>query len=115
MHIESWLDKSGLPILVMKYEDMKYHAFETFKGAVRFLGLNKKDDDIRQAIMQSEFDGLYTQEQEKGFKEKAPDSPAFFRQGIEGGWKKELTPIQVNRVVKNHEKTMERFGYLPLK
>lgn len=113
-HVESWLDLSNLPVHILKYEDMIYNSFETFKQAAQFLGFKKSDEEIQKAIRQSEFNQLHQQEKEKGFKEKAPDSPAFFRQGKEGTWKDELSKEQADLIIHQHKKVMERFGYYPI-
>ena len=112
-HVESWLDKPGLPLCVVKYEDMISKGFETFKRMVRFLELDKPDEEIMSAIQKSSFNALHNQEKEKGFKEKSPDSPTFFRQGKAGSWQQELSKKQVDMIINNHKKIMERFGYLP--
>ena len=112
-HVESWVEGSGLPVYIVRYEDMLDKSFETFKGAISFLGLNYSDDQIMDAVKKSTFRELHNQEKEKGFKEKAPDSPAFFRQGKAGGWEKELSKAQVDLIIQDHKRIMERFGYIP--
>lgn len=112
-HIKSWVDNSNLPIIVIRYEDMKLAPFETFSKAVQFCGLNFNDSQIAEAIAKSDFNELKRQEKEKGFREKSPESESFFRKGKIGSWKEELSAELVEIIIKNHFEMMGRFGYLP--
>jgi hypothetical protein len=86
-HIQSWVDQSSLPLLVIRYEDMKTDAFATFKNAALFIGLDYTDKQIQKAIDFSDFKTIKKQEEKHGFKEKAPGSKEFFRKGKIGTWK----------------------------
>jgi hypothetical protein len=111
-HVKSWTEDSGLPLLVMRYEDMKAGPVETFARAVSFLGLHFTLQDIEAALERASFARLKQQEEEKGFSEKSAASPSFFRKGDVGDWKNVLTREQVNRIVEAHGEMMGRFGYL---
>ncbi|NJK85140.1 MAG: sulfotransferase domain-containing protein [Bacteroidales bacterium] len=111
-HVESWIDQSRLPVLVLRYEDMLENPFKEFKKAVEFAGIDTCEEKIQKAIAFSSFDNLKKQEQEKGFKEKAARSESFFRKGKSGDWKNTLTKNQIKRIVKDHGRMMKRFGYL---
>ncbi len=111
-HIHSWVDESGLPILVVRYEDMKDNTFETFKRAVNFLGLVASDEDIRKAIRFSDIKEMQKQESQSGFSEKPTKADSFFRKGEIGSWRSELAPELVNSICKDHREMMIRFGYL---
>lgn len=111
-HVLSWVDQPYLPVHVMRYEDMVAQPFETFRAAVRFLELPDEPERIQRAIEFSSLPVLQAQERESGFKEKAPQTQAFFRKGQVGGWREELTPEQAARIVADHGEVMRRFGYL---
>jgi hypothetical protein len=111
-HVNSWVDYSGLPVLVLRYEDMKVNTVETFTRAVSFIGLTATPSEIETALEQSSFARLKQQEEEKGFSEKSAKAASFFRKGEVGDWKNVLTPDQVKRVVDAHVETMKRYGYL---
>ncbi|SDC82196.1 sulfotransferase domain-containing protein [Williamwhitmania taraxaci] len=111
-HIRSWVDESGLPIEVIRYEDMKTNTFETFKRAINFLEISATDDEIRKAIGFSDIKVLQEQESQQGFTEKPAKAATFFRKGIVGSWKTELTAEQIDAVCRNHKDMMMRFGYL---
>lgn len=111
-HVTSWVDHSGLPLLVLRYEDMKADSFTTFSKAVTFIGLKATPAAIKKAIEQTSFDRLKQQEAEKGFSEKSARAESFFRKGLVGDWKNVLTPGQVKRITSAHTEVMHRFGYL---
>jgi hypothetical protein len=111
-HVHSWVDKSALPLKVIRYEDMKTNPFTTFKEAVEFIGLPYSDKSIEQAIRFSDFKIVQEQEEKHGFKEKTPASDRFFRNGIVGSWKTELTPEEADTIIQQNKKMMIRFGYL---
>lgn len=111
-HVQSWLDESDLPVCILRYEDMLQHPFATFQKAVRFAGLDKSDDKIRKAIRFSDIQEVKRQEQEKGFREKAPKAPNFFRQGIAGAWQEVLTQQQKEKIIQDHGEIMKRFDYI---
>ena len=111
-HVRSWVDESGLPVHVVRYEDMSQMPEETFSGIVRAAGLPVDPVIVRKAIELSRFDRLQAQEANEGFREKRPDSKSFFRKGKVGSWREELTPEQVRRLIADHRAVMRRFGYL---
>jgi hypothetical protein len=114
-HVQSWIDESKLPILVIRYEDMHTAPFETFKRATGFIGIEATDEAISKAIEKSAFENLKKQEDEKGFREKNISSGSFFRKGKAGDWKNVLTENQVRQLIRNHKKVMRRFGYFPVR
>jgi len=111
-HVKSWVDESGLPLLVLRYEDMKANPILTFSRAVLFIGLSATRHEIELALCHSSFDNLKKQEEEKGFSEKSARSSIFFRKGIVGDWQNVLTKEQIERIIEQHGEMMYRFGYL---
>lgn len=111
-HVRSWVDQSDLPIIVLRYEDMKSDTFASFSKAIRFIGLKTAEEDIKQAIHLSDIKEMQKQEAEKGFKERPANATAFFRKGITGSWKTELPDSLVKKICQDHREMMIRFGYL---
>jgi hypothetical protein len=111
-HVRSWVDESGLPVLVIRYEDMSAQPEITFTKAVQFIGLQHTQDEINTALELCNFSRLQQQEKEKGFTEKSARSPSFFRKGIVGDWQKSLNKEQVSRIVEKHGVVMKKYGYL---
>lgn len=111
-HVKSWINESKLPVLVLRYEDMKSDTYNTFKKATDFIGLNVTENEIKQALQHSDIKEMQRQEAEKGFREKPANAASFFRKGIAGSWKTELPPELVRSICKNHKEIMIQFGYL---
>jgi aryl sulfotransferase len=107
-HVRGWLDMSGLPLHLVRYEDLP----DAFEGVLRFLGKPHDPVRIKQAIHHSRLEELQRQEAAQGFKERFSAEP-FFRQGKAGSWRLVLTPDQTRRIESAHGPTMHRLGYLP--
>lgn len=111
-HVKSWMDESGLPVHLARYEDLRHDAEATFGAVVRFCGLPYDEARVRKAVAFSDFGELQRQEQEKGFRERSAQTPAFFRSGRADAWRKELPMELAKRLIETHGETMKRFGYL---
>lgn len=111
-HVESWIYNEGIPVHVIRYEDMKNNSLETFKKAVEFIGLPCNEEKIKKAIECSGFDQLKAQEEKAGFKEKPTNMNAFFREGKTGGWREHLSKEEVNRILDKHGKIMKNLEYV---
>lgn len=111
-HVTSWSTAPGIPVQVIRYEDMKLTPEATFTAAVRFLGLPDQPERIRQAITFSRFEELQQQEQAGGFRERLPLAKVFFRKGSIGSWRDALSPDQAARVIADHADVMRQHGYL---
>lgn len=110
-HVRSWLDQTGIPVHVMRYEDMCRQPVETFGAALRFLDLDDRPERLKRAVSFSTFDMLRQQELASGFKERPYETVAFFRRGGYGEWRELLTQEQVKRVISDHGTVMKRLGY----
>ena len=111
-HVLSWVDAPGLKRCVIRYEDMLAEPTRTFTQAAEFLQLPTEPERIDKAIRFSDFKVLSQQETDKGFEERPVKAERFFRQGQSGGWRDQLSPDQVQRIVADHADVMQRFGYL---
>jgi hypothetical protein len=111
-HVESWVDESGLPVWVMRYEDMSDQPEFTFTKALEFIGLKHTSAEIKAALELCSFSRLQKQEEEKGFSERSARSPSFFRKGMVGDWQNVLTREQVEKIIERHGEGMRRYGYL---
>ncbi|MBN1131772.1 MAG: sulfotransferase domain-containing protein [Bacteroidales bacterium] len=112
-HVRSWTEQSGLPVHVIRYEDLLRDSFKTFSEALDFLELNYHRDQFEKAIRNSDFRILQAQEQKKGFKEKAPKSESFFRSGRAGTWKTLLDQETIRFIIDKHGPLMKHYGYFP--
>ncbi len=111
-HVKSWVDESNLPVIVLRYEDMKTDTFSTFSKALKFVGIEATDEEIIKAIGFSDIKEMQKQEAEKGFKEKPANASSFFRKGEAGSWRNELSDDLVKKICTDHREMMIRFGYL---
>lgn len=113
-HLRSWVDESGLPVHLIRYEDMQIDPLTAFGGVVRFCGLPWDAERLQRAIAFSGFDELQRQEQNKGFRERSVLAPGpFFRSGKSGRWREELSDALIHRLLAAHGEMMARLGYLP--
>lgn len=111
-HVQSWTEQKLIPVHVIRYEDMINNTFESFSKAIRFLSIEKTDQQIRDAIQKSDFRILSGQEKISGFKEKMIQSKSFFRKGKIGDWRNHLGKEIQDKIIENHKDTMIKFGYL---
>lgn len=112
-HARSWLDESGLPVHMVRYEDLRRDTEAAFGGVVRFCGLPYDEARVRKAAAFSDFAELQQQEQEKGFRERSVHAPGpFFRRGQAGAWREELPVELVKQLIEAHGEVMRRFRYL---
>ena len=112
LHVESWTAAQDIPCLVIRYEDMKLNSVTTFTKAVEFLQIETSSQRIEQALAYARIERLQALEQTSGFSEKPAKTKHFFRKGIVGDWKNTLSPIQIDSIIQDHEKTMRTYGYL---
>ncbi len=110
-HVNSWTQKPGFPVKVIRYEDMLSKPNETFSQVVEFMGIEATPKQINDAIHASSFEQLSRQEKEKGFAEKTRKSKKFFRTGKMGIWKEELSPAQISEIREKHQEVMRKFSY----
>ena len=91
---------------------MKHHPLRTFTQAAQFLNLDFKAEQIEQALKNSNFHRLQRLEQINGFREKPYHAKCFFRKGVVGDWKNQLTSRQVDQMILDHGDMMKAYGYL---
>lgn len=107
-HIASWLGAPGLPLHVMRYEDMLANGERAFRGLLAFLRVPIQDGKLRRAIRAASFDSLRKQERERGFRERPEGMEAFFATGRAGCWRERLSPAQVARIRTEFLPTLQR-------
>jgi hypothetical protein len=111
-HVRSWVDDSGGPLHVVRYEDLSVDPCGFFGGVVKFCGLDYDEDLVKKAVAFSSFGELKRQEASAGFAERSWAAPGgFFRRGEVGSWRDELPGHLAERLTTAHHQTMQRFGY----
>lgn len=111
-HVKSWNNVEGVPLHLVRYEDMAAKPQETFAKVVSFLNLPPDRQRLRNAIKFASFRELSRQEARSGFAEKSQNAERFFRKGQAGGWRQIMTADQVQRVLEDHREALMHFGYL---
>ena len=82
-NVRSWLDQSELPVLFVRYEELKARPFEELKRVLRFLGREVSDQAVSAAVEAGRPDNmrkLEAQEIDKGV------SGVFYRPGLARGY-----------------------------
>jgi aryl sulfotransferase len=110
-HVRSWLDQSGLPVHLLRYEDLRRDTETTFTDVLRFLRLDIDQARITKAVAFSSLAEMQRQEAKTGFRERLTRSPGFFRRGDVVGWNDELSTETVARLAASLGETMRRLGY----
>ena len=97
-HVQHWTGSRGLPMHVMRYEDMIAHDRLAFQKLIEFLGVPYDKARLKRALSACSFRMLQAQERDQGFNERPPHMDAFFSTGRSGAWRHELNPAQVRRI-----------------
>ena len=108
-HIQSWTSAPGLPLHVMRYEDMLADAGKAFRAMFGFLRVPVDDARLGTVLKRTSFKSLQKQERQKGFRERPPEMKQFFARGAAGGWRADLTPKQVGRIRSEFLPTLEKW------
>jgi c-di-AMP phosphodiesterase-like protein len=111
-HVKSWTEQQKIPVLILRYEDMKRDTFSAFKKAIQFLGIDKEDKKIKKAIENSDLSVLKKQETQNGFKEKMIKAESFFRKGTIGEWKEVFSQRELDKIIENQREILKQFDYL---
>lgn len=109
-HVESWL-AAPFPVLPVRYEDLLADTPGELARMVRFLGLDRAAERLRQAVRTTGFEHLRQQEEREGFRENKRGAALFFHSGRAGQWRRHLTAAQVRSVADAHRQTMTALGY----
>ncbi|WP_133065385.1 sulfotransferase domain-containing protein [Niveispirillum lacus] len=110
-HVESWLAATPTP-LVLRYEDMRDDPAGCLAQVAAHLRIAASDAVITATVAATRFDVLRQGEAERGFFNGQVAGQAFFRRGVAGAWRDELTRDQVARIERDHGAVMSRMGYL---
>jgi aryl sulfotransferase len=109
-HVRSWMDQTDIPVHVVRYEDLHHDPATTLLGALSFAGYAATRAASERAVRLTDFKKLQACERETGFDESPTEAP-FFRRGVSGLWRDDLSSEQVQRIEAAHGATMQRLGY----
>lgn len=111
-HVLSWANQTDHPLLLLRYEEIQADAPACLARVLSFLGFPVCGNRVEKAVEFSSFQELQRQERRSSFLEKNPAASHFFRKGISGNWREELSADLVNQIRQRHSTVMRRFGYL---
>ncbi len=110
-HYLSWKE-AKIPSLIIKYEDLLKNTELEFRKIILFIYGEVDEAKLKKAVQDSSFSKLQQQENKQEFKEKPIDAKSFFRKGIAGSWKKDLTDEQVLTIINTNKEVMLELGYI---
>jgi len=110
-HANSWLDQTLVPVLTIRYEDLKTEAVAGIARALAFVGQDAALANVERAVTNAAFERLQHQEAEAGFVERGLGVAPFFRAGRAGAWREILSAEQRARIESAHAPMMDRLGY----
>lgn len=112
LHVRSWMEAEGFPLLRLRYEDILDDPVGSFTRALELIGAPVEQSRLERAVAASRFDKLRAQEAAEGFIERQDGQERFFRKGTKGHWRDELPPALAERIVAEHGEVMRALGYL---
>jgi len=110
-HVHSWVEESGLPLCVIRYEDLLKNPLKEFIRALDFLELKPNIAQANKAVINSQLEILQAQEIHSGFQEKPMKAKVFFRNGQNENWQSELDLKLINEIIKTNKTVMQLYGY----
>jgi hypothetical protein len=88
------------PKVLVRYEDLRADTLKEMRRIYAVLGIAVEDEQLRRAVEKQSWENVPDREKGRG---------KFYRRGTSGGWKEDLTPRQVEVVVKATASLLERF------
>jgi hypothetical protein len=108
-HIRTWTEAKGLPLHLMRYEDMVADPAAAYRGLFAFLKVPVDEAQFARTLELTSFEALRKQEQERGFRERPAQMAQFFARGTAGGWREELSAKQVRLLREAFRPTLEKW------
>jgi hypothetical protein len=108
-HVASWTQAPGLPLAVVRYEDLLTNPRNGFQPVFDFLKVRPEPAKLKKTIRATSFASLRKQEDEKGFVERPAGMEKFFHSGRAGGWRDVLTDAQVGVLHREFRPALEKW------
>lgn len=108
-HVRSWVIDSGLRVHVLRYEDMIDNPHRAFARGLEFLGIQFTEEELNEAVKNSDFSTLKKQEQSEGFVEKPINASSFFRKGHKSDWVNHVKKESAEAFLQENEEIFRRF------
>jgi len=117
-NIASWINNQNKienGFLILRFEDLLSNTRAELVRILEFLGLDKTNDDIDNAIKWASFGNmrrLENEQQNASFFRQANKNLKFTNKGKKGGWREALSEEQLSRLVKANDKYLKQFKYI---
>jgi len=111
-NVSSWIEKSGLPVVLVKYEDLRADTAAALTSVLRSIVDPVDPARVARAVSLTTFERLQEQERSRGFNERWPAAAAFFRGGRVGDGFTVLSHDQRQELIAQHGPMMRMLGYL---
>ena len=110
-HARSWLDASerNPDIRIFRFEDLRRDTAGTLREMLSFLEVPVDHNRILSAIRNNGVKEMRAKELDTP--QKTSRDGRFVREGAAGGWRKNLTPEQAQRIDLAMQSEMQRLGY----
>ncbi|CAN5325239.1 sulfotransferase domain-containing protein [soil metagenome] len=110
-HVESWTNVHRDNILIVKYENLLHDSLNEFSKIVAYMELDYSEKEIEAAILKTSFKDIQQQESKVKFKE-LPKRDQFFRAGVSGGWRNEITAKQADLIIDCNYGALLKYNYI---
>ena len=110
-HVQKWLD-APVNKIVIKYEDMLKDPVNCLKRTMDFIGLERDELIINQAVERSSFASMQALEKNKGFKLDMLKNVDFVRKGEAGSWKNIFDSKTMRLFKQYHGEGIEGLDYI---
>ena len=120
-HFRSWKNSKDFKTLFIKYEDLEYNKYDTFKKIVQFINSLKQDKSslnekkFLNSINSTNFTNLRNKEDIEGFEEsvnsKSGERKRFFNLGFNNRWQKILPKNILTKLNNNLQSDLNDLGY----
>ena len=119
---KSWVENRNFPVLTIRYEDLQYDTFTTFKKVLDFINklTNSKKlfdkEKAKESIKNCNFENLKKLEQEKGFaeaitKKGSNEKLIFFNLGKDNNYKELLNTNLINKMNDLFQSELVKYNY----
>tara|TARA_B100000989_G_scaffold188547_1_gene141950 strand:- start:588 stop:1490 length:903 start_codon:yes stop_codon:yes gene_type:complete len=120
-HYKSWKNTKDFNTLFIKYEDLEYNKFDTFKKIINFINNLKKDKTpinekkLLNSISSTNFSNLRNKEENEGFEEsvysRSGEKKRFFNLGFSNRWQKILPKNILIKINNTLQSDLNDLGY----
>jgi hypothetical protein len=113
-HVNTWTNTDKFEIMVLRYEDMVSNPTTAFTKILTYYFPQEKINNsaFKKAMQLTKLNTLREKEKKQGFVEASKHNDAFFGDGNNEKWKKQLTIDQIKTIETDHADVMKRYQYL---